>query len=259
VEELRTFAVQAMRELTDKYMEINESEKDWRKYDGDVEELALVVARMAEDYYHNVTALTPVSIIENNRTEINDLAGEIGNYFYQYEKLSDKYPDILPVIIFDAVDVTAEALMGAMTRSPAVSENRGLSASRYERTAGTLYSIFWQFAEAAIKNKNEELLKLCIYRMERGMGFMSRNGIEDIRVDLADTLADLGIRIAADKDLNKYTAYGGEPLPYAIAEMINKYADMDKLRERRSSIEHGHLLVRETAEVKAFKNQIGWH
>lgn len=259
VEEIKTFAVGALRNITDRYSAINAEEKDWRKFDGDIEELALVVARIAEGYYHNVTALTPVSVIENNRTEINDLSSEIGNYYYQFEKLHEKYPEILPVIIFDAVDITAEALIGAMKRSPAVAENRGLSASRYERTAGTLYSVFDSYADAAIKNQSEELLQMCIYRMERGMSFLSRNGIEDIRVDLADTLATLGIKIAADKKLKDFKAYGGKSITQEIADIINEYADFEKLNERRSSIEHYLFLVQDKEAAKAFKAQIGWY
>lgn len=257
-EELKMYAVSKLRELTDCYCEVDKNQKDWRKFDGNLEELALIVARITEDHFHNIRELSPVSIIENNRTELEDIGSEIANYFAAYEDLHRKYPSIIPVIFFDAVDVSAEAIGGAINRSTVIKENIGLSKSRYEQTVDTLYFIFYSYAKAAIENNNPDLLKDSVYRLTRGLEFTHNKSITSCAVDLTDLLVSLGIRIACSDELKDETSYGGERLTDKIAECVNDYADRDKLDERQSSIEHDLFTIIYSNEARAFKALIGW-
>lgn len=258
-EDLKQYAVRQIREITDEYVTINGKEKDWRKFDSEHQELALVVARIAEDHYHNISDLTPVSIIENNRTEIDDLNGEIVNYFAAYEDLHEKYPEIIPVIFFDAVDVSAEALINAVNRSNVIKNDIGLSTSRYEQNIGTLYYIFYSYAKAGIESNNADLVKLAVYRLTRGLKFMHDKKVEDCALDVADTLVSLGIRIACTPEIKDARSFGGTPILDVIVESINLYADHDKLAARKSSIEHTLFEFVLKPESIAFERRlIGW-
>jgi hypothetical protein len=258
-EELKQYGVRLLRELTDKYVSTNEKEKDWRKFDRQHQEFALVVCRIAEHHYHNVKDLPPVPIIENNRTEMEDFAGEIANYFAAYDNLTEKYPDIIPIIYLDAIDVSAEALINAVNRSNVIKNDIGLSTSRYEQTINTLYFIFYTYGKFAIEKDKVELIKACIYRLTRAIKFMKNKNVDDCALDVADTLVSLGIMIACSAKMKNERAYGRNLLVDEIAKYINLYADTEKLAERKSSIEHTLFEFVDTPEAIAFERKlIGW-
>jgi len=258
-EEIKRHAVVKIREVSKQYCEKEKNQKDWRKFDENLQELALVVARISEDYYHNLTDLSPISIIENNRTELNDFGSEMANYFADYDDLHEKYPDIIPVIYFDAVDVSAEALINAINRSEVIKNGIGLSTNRYEEIVGTLYWPFYSYAKAGIESGNADLVQLCVYRMCRGLKFMKDKNVDGSALDLADSMVSIGIRLACNEKLKDLTSYGGKSLLEELAVTINEYADTSRLAARKSSIEHTLFEFVFKPEATAFKRRlVGW-
>ena len=163
------------------------------------------------------------------------------------------------MIYFDAIDVSAEALINAMNRSRSISDNIGLTVSRYEDTVNTLYFIFYAYAKFAIENHKVELLRLCIYRMIRGIGFMAGKNVDGCKLDLSDFLVSLGIRIACDPELKDKSVYGSNRIIDEIVEVINRYADHEALSERKSSIEHDLFNIVYSQDAQDFESRlIGW-
>ena len=258
-EDLKLYTVKKLKILTDNYVSVNKKEKDWRKFDDWHQELALVVARLAENHYHNINDLTPISIIENNRTETHDLSEEIVNYFTSYIDLNKKYSDYFPVIFFDAVDVSAEALMGAMSMSNAIKNNIGLTASKYKNIVGSFYYIFYDYARFGIKGHNVDLIRNCVFRLMHGLKFMSEKGINDCALDVADVLISLGLNITCTPTLRDETTFGSNLITDEIIEAVNKYGNHEELLERRSSIEHDLLFCLNKPEARIFEERIGWY
>jgi len=258
-EEVKKYAVSQLRDITRKYSNAYKDEKDWRNYYPPYEQLFLIGARIGEDYYHNLNELAPVSVIESNLGETDDVTGELVEFFAKPEPLERyKDSDALPIILFDAVSVTADALMSAMQRSRSVKQNLGMSISRYSGSVNTLYWVPYDFARFAVKHHNKSVLKSTVYQLIKGLK-SSISTAPNVALDMADNLVSLGFQIACSDEIKNLSGYDDGTLVDNIIDAVNSFPDHAALTERKSGIIHNLFEIQFEPEFENFQNRIiGW-
>jgi len=257
-EALKIYVIEKLESLVSRLKELTEGAKEWRDVYLPMEGLMLVGARVGEDYYHNIDELAPVTLIENNNGEIDDLTGVLGNFMYRMGDLHRKYPDAIPVIYFDSLYVLSTALQSAILRSSAFKQDLGLTRSRYEQTLSGTDFILYDHARTAINAKNEDLLRVSVYNFLKLLEKMVTLGLESYMLDSFDELVRLGILVATSDWAKDKTTYGGIAIIDEIIGKIVEFPDQEKLYERKSSIEHDSFDVMLTDSYKDFLSQIGW-
>lgn len=258
---LRQYALKAVDQVTSEYNEATKDVIDERQYMEPYEKLTLVVARMAENYYHNLDRLSPVAIVESNHHETESFSSTLVNYFSPFRALHERFDGAFPVIYFDSVDLSAEAFAGAIARSGAISSDIGASRYSYSEELNSLYYIFYDYAKHGMENEHHEVVYNCIFRMRRGIEFLSKLGLKDATFALGDYLYSIGVMIAATPGnitFGEFRASKDEVL-VDIAAAINKCViDMDEFQSRKSSMDHSLFDYIYKKGAKGFVSMIDW-
>lgn len=257
-ESLKIYAISKLEQLVGTLKEKTEGAEDWRDIYLPMEGLLMVGARIGENYYHNIPELAPVSIIENNNSEVDDLTSVLGNFMYRMSDLHRKYPDAIPVIYFDSLYVISLALQSAMVRSAAVQKDLGLTRSKYEQAVTSSDFTFYDHARTAIRSENEELLKASVYNLLKLLDNMSSLGMYEHMIDSIDTLVRLGAHVETSKWAKHQSSYGGVAIIDQIVSKILSYPNQSALLERKSSIEHDMFDIQFKDGYDDFMSRIGW-
>lgn len=258
---LRLTAIQALNSITSSYYERNETTDDGERFENYHEKLCLVVARMAENYYHSLEKLTPVAIVEDNHHETEDFSAVMANYFAMSKPLYERFPKLMPAIYFDSIDLSAEAFAGAMSRSNTVENDIGNSRYKYGRVLSTLYYIFFEYGEHWMKKKRFEYVGNSIFRLERGLKFVNDRGLEDQCQELASHLYHLGVMIAAYPKEIKFGVIerSKEQMLERISKNINEYVvDMNAFKASKSGMDHSLYGYEYEGDAQGFMNSIDW-
>lgn len=257
-ESLKIYAVLKLEQLVEAFKKKTSDTKDWRDVYLPLEGLILVGARIGEDYYHNVNELAPVSIVENNNSEVDDFPGVLSDFMYRMSDLHRNYPDAVPVIYFDSLYVVSLALQSAMARSSAFKQDLGLTRTKYQQIVTSWDFTLYDHIRTAITAENEDLLSSAIYNFMKLLDNMSNLKMYDEMLDSIDTLVVLGARIATSVWAKNRDTYGGISILDEIVSRIVAYPNQDALLERKSSIERGMFDIQFKDGYSNFMASIGW-
>lgn len=259
---IRIYAVQALNAVTDAYDKATSRIRDWRKYLTHYGDLTLIAARMAENYYHNLRDMPPLAIVEGNHHEIESFHGVLGNYLLRNERLYDRFPDVLPVLYFDTIDLSAEAFAGAISRSETVARDVGLTRSTYTDNLTSYYYVFFDYGSYGVDNEKYELVDLCVYRLRRGLKFCNEHKLTDAETSIATELYQLGVKVTSlpdDAQFGELAITGKHDVLRHIADDINLYtSDMKHFKAKRSSMEHDLFHHIHTTAAAQFGELIDW-
>jgi hypothetical protein len=259
---LRLYSIKAIDDITSRYDDSTMDVMDAREYMEHYEKFSLIVARMAENYYHNLDKMTPVAIIEDNHHENESFGGAMVNYLLPNKRFYEQFDDIFPVIYFDAIDLSAEAFAGAMARSDTVIHNVGASRYSYGDTLSSLYYIFYDYGKHGVDAGHYDVVHNCIYRLKRGIKFMKEHDLNEINESIADYLYSLGVMVASlpdDSSFGKIMHQDKREVLAGIASSLNEnILDMSTFESRKSSMDHSLFGYIDKPGADEFVSMIDW-
>jgi hypothetical protein len=260
---LRLYSLKAIDDITARYNDNTTDITDARQYMEHYEKLSLIVARMAENYYHNLDKMTPVAIIEDNHHENESFDSAMVNYLVPNKRFHERFEGILPYTYFEAIDLSAEAFAGAMARSDTVIRNVGATRNSYGNTLSTLYYVFYDYGEHGIVTGNYGLAYNCIFRLERGIKFMNEHNLKDVNESIAASLYSLGIMVASLPDdivFGSSSRRGKNEVLVSVANTLNEnILDMTAFESRKSSMDHSLFGYINEPGTDVFEVMIDWH
>jgi len=259
---LRLYSLKALEEITDKYNEATKDITDARAYMEHYEAYSLIAARMAENYYHNLDRLNPVAIVEDNHHENEEFTDALVNYLVPDHSLTERFEGVFPVLHFDAIDLSAEALAGAMKRSDTVLQDIGATRYSYGQSLSGLYYVFYDFGKQAFEKGLYDIVQNVIFRLSRGLRFMETHDMKEASQEIADYLYSLGVMVAS---LPVNTSFGQisykdkDEIAADIVKTLNEHIiDMDIFKKNRDSIEHSLFDYLYKPGVNEFVSGVDW-